>query len=75
MGLDFDAWIAKVKGGDHLDEWDLKQLCDYVKELLIEESNVQVRSAHAFPSTPPNLRGIPNADECKMRRATRFHSR
>lgn len=41
MGLDFDAWIAKVRGGDFLEEWDLKQLCDYVKELLIEESNVQ----------------------------------
>lgn len=44
MGLDFDGWIAKVKGGDFLEEWDLKQLCDYVKELLIEESNVQVRA-------------------------------
>ena len=42
MGLDFDGWIAKVKTGEHLPEWDLKQLCDYVKELLIEESNVQV---------------------------------
>lgn len=41
MGMDLDAWIARVKGGDHLAEWDLKQLCDYVKELLIEESNVQ----------------------------------
>lgn len=43
MGMDLDGWIARVKGGDHLAEWDLKQLCDYVKELLIEESNVQVR--------------------------------
>lgn len=45
MGLDFDGWIAKVRAGEHLDEWDLKQLCDYVKELLIEESNVQVCQA------------------------------
>jgi serine/threonine-protein phosphatase 6 catalytic subunit len=43
MGMDLDGWIARVKGGEHLEEWDLKQLCDYVKELLIEESNVQVR--------------------------------
>lgn len=43
MGMDLDGWIVRVKGGDHLPEWDLKQLCDYVKELLIEESNVQVR--------------------------------
>lgn len=41
MGMDLDGWIAKVKNGGHLAEWDLKQLCDYVKELLIEESNVQ----------------------------------
>lgn len=41
MGMDLDGWISQVKGGDHLAEWDLKQLCDYVKELLIEESNVQ----------------------------------
>ncbi|KAK1863007.1 hypothetical protein I4F81_005572 [Pyropia yezoensis] len=45
MGLDLDNWIEKVRRGEHLAEWDLKQLCDYVKELLIEESNVQpVRS-------------------------------
>jgi serine/threonine-protein phosphatase 6 catalytic subunit len=42
MGMDLDGWIARVKSGEHLEEWDLKQLCDYVKELLIEESNVQV---------------------------------
>lgn len=41
MGMDLDGWISRVKGGEHLAEWDLKQLCDYVKELLIEESNVQ----------------------------------
>lgn len=41
MGMDLDGWIVKVKNGGHLAEWDLKQLCDYVKELLIEESNVQ----------------------------------
>jgi len=41
MGLHLDVWIEKVKRGEHLGEWELKQLCDYVKELLIEESNVQ----------------------------------
>jgi len=42
MGMDLDLWLDKVRKGQHLGEWELKQLCDYVKELLIEESNVQV---------------------------------
>lgn len=41
MGMDLDGWIATMKKGGNLPEWDLKQLCEYVKELLIEESNVQ----------------------------------
>jgi hypothetical protein len=61
MGMDLDGWIARVKGGEHLEEWDLKQLCDYVKELLIEESNVQVRksgTALAGASRPSQLSAI-----------------
>ena len=41
MGMDLDGWISMLMRGEYLKEWDLKQLCDYVKELLIEESNVQ----------------------------------
>lgn len=35
------AWISKVKSGEFLAEEELKQLCDAVKECLVEESNVQ----------------------------------
>ncbi|GJQ12869.1 hypothetical protein GpartN1_g4660.t1 [Galdieria partita] len=41
MGMDLDSWIEKVKSAQYLPEPDLKRLCDYVKEILIEESNVQ----------------------------------
>lgn len=39
--MDLDNWIEKVKSAQYLPEPDLKRLCDYVKEILIEESNVQ----------------------------------
>nr|GMC74912.1 phytochrome-associated serine/threonine-protein phosphatase [Ipomoea batatas] len=39
--MDLDQWIAKVKEGQHLAEDELQLLCEYVKEILIEESNVQ----------------------------------
>eukprot|EP00887_Chlorella_sp_A99_P001652 scaffold8.g1652.t1 len=39
--MDLDKWIAKVKGGEYLAEDELKALCDFVKEVLVEESNVQ----------------------------------
>ncbi|KAA3463616.1 phytochrome-associated serine/threonine-protein phosphatase-like [Gossypium australe] len=39
--MDLDQWIAKVKEGQHLSEDELQLLCEYVKEILIEESNVQ----------------------------------
>ncbi|KAK4533229.1 hypothetical protein CCYA_CCYA16G4111 [Cyanidiococcus yangmingshanensis] len=39
--MNLDAWIATLRTGNILPESDLKKLCDYVKELLIEESNVQ----------------------------------
>eukprot|EP01130_Rhizamoeba_saxonica_P004733 TRINITY_DN191_c0_g4_i1.p1 TRINITY_DN191_c0_g4~~TRINITY_DN191_c0_g4_i1.p1 ORF type:complete len:304 (-),score=70.36 TRINITY_DN191_c0_g4_i1:54-965(-) len=38
---DVDRWLEHVKQCKHLEEKDLKNLCEYVKELLIEESNVQ----------------------------------
>jgi len=36
-----DAWIEKVRRCEHLTEIELKQLCDMVKAILMEESNVQ----------------------------------
>jgi len=36
-----DQWIAKLKECNYLPEQDIKQLCEMVKELLLEESNVQ----------------------------------
>jgi serine/threonine-protein phosphatase 6 catalytic subunit len=39
--MDLDLWIANVKEGQHLAEHELQSLCEYVKEILMEESNVQ----------------------------------
>jgi len=36
-----DAWIEAVRNCEHLTENQLKLLCDRVKEILMEESNVQ----------------------------------
>lgn len=38
---DIDLWIDLVKQCKYLPENDLKRLCDYVCDLLLEESNVQ----------------------------------
>jgi hypothetical protein len=38
---DVNVWLDTVKGGGVLPERDLRILCEKVKELLIEESNVQ----------------------------------
>ena len=40
-----DKWIETVKQCKCLSEHDLKLLCDKVRELLCEESNVQPVSA------------------------------
>jgi hypothetical protein len=37
---DIDKWLETVKNGGVLPERDLRILCEKVKELLIEESNV-----------------------------------
>ena len=42
---DVDSWLATVKDGGVLPERDLRILCDKIKEILIEESNVQPISA------------------------------
>lgn len=38
---DIDGWLETVKGGTILPERELRILCEKVKEILIEESNVQ----------------------------------
>lgn len=43
--VDVDSWLETVKGGGVLPERDLRILCEKVKEILIEESNVQPVSA------------------------------
>ena len=42
---DVDSWLATVKDGGILPERDLRILCEKIKEILIEESNVQPVSA------------------------------
>lgn len=39
--MDLDKWIEKVRKVEHLEEHEMKQLCSLVKDILIEESNVQ----------------------------------
>lgn len=41
MGLNVDECIETLKAGDCVSENSLKLLCQYVSELLMEESNVQ----------------------------------
>jgi serine/threonine-protein phosphatase 6 catalytic subunit len=38
--VDVDAWLQTVKEGGIISERDLRVLCEKVKELLVEESNV-----------------------------------
>jgi len=41
MGLDLDGCLEKIRKCEILAEEELKALCEYVKEILVEESNVQ----------------------------------
>ena len=43
--VNIDSWLETLKGGSLLPERDLRILCEKVKEILIEESNVQPVSA------------------------------
>jgi len=43
--MDLDKYIANLKEGQCLPERDLRMVCEKVKEILIEESNVQPVSA------------------------------
>ena len=40
-GLDLDKCIARVRDCEYLNEDELRELCEVVKNLLLEESNVQ----------------------------------
>lgn len=40
-----DKWIATLKKCEYLDERSVRILCNKVKELLFEESNIQETSA------------------------------
>jgi serine/threonine-protein phosphatase 6 catalytic subunit len=42
---DVDRWLSTLKEGQVLPERDLRLLCEKIKEILIEESNVQPVSA------------------------------
>jgi len=53
MGADLDGWIAKVRACEYLPENDLKLLCQMVKDLLVEESNVQPVSTPAHQNLAP----------------------
>lgn len=44
-GNDVDSWLSTVREGGVLPERDLRLLCEKIKEILIEESNVQPVSA------------------------------
>ena len=37
---DLDSWIASIRKCELLSEHDLKHLCEYVQELMLEESTV-----------------------------------
>ncbi|KAJ9508911.1 hypothetical protein QJQ45_028233, partial [Haematococcus lacustris] len=41
MKLDLDSCLEKIRKCEHLAEEELKGVCEYVKEILVEESNVQ----------------------------------
>jgi serine/threonine-protein phosphatase 6 catalytic subunit len=36
-----DKWIEQLQTCSHLPELDMKKLCDCVKNILLEESNIQ----------------------------------
>ena len=41
MGGDLDAWISGIRKCELLPEGDLKHLCEFVQEIMLEESTVQ----------------------------------
>ena len=50
-----DKWIEQLKSGMCISEMDLKRLCYHIKNLLIEEANVQpVRAPVTVSTTVPH---------------------
>lgn len=45
MSEKVDRWLSTVQAGNVLPERDLRLLCEKIKEILIEESNIQPVSA------------------------------
>ena len=45
MGSNVDDWLESLLQGNPLPERELRQLCERVKEILIEENNLQAVSA------------------------------
>jgi len=48
--MDLDKWIEQLWDCKHLDERQMGILCSRLINILIEESNVQVRKALVFCS-------------------------
>jgi serine/threonine-protein phosphatase 6 catalytic subunit len=42
---DPDKWVAQLMRCERLPESDMKVLCDYVRAVLVEESNIQLVSS------------------------------
>lgn len=51
---EFEKWILKVSNCEVLPENDLKKLCNVVKDILVEENNLQP------VQTPVNICGSKN---------------
>lgn len=52
--MHLDKWIEQLKSGMCISEMDLKRLCYHIKNLLIEEANVQpVRAPVTVSTIPP----------------------
>jgi serine/threonine-protein phosphatase 6 catalytic subunit len=39
--MDLDKWITQLKECKHLSEAEMKFLCEHVRSILVEESNIQ----------------------------------
>lgn len=59
-----DKWIQKVRAGEFLAEEELKSLCDVVKEVLVEESNVQPVSSPVVVSRTEGVGGFAHWGFC-----------
>ena len=63
MGGDLDAWIAQVRNMELIPENDLKHLCEYVQEIMLEESTVQPVSSPV--TICGDIHGQVRAGSCK----------